>query len=157
MQIYEWVGPSAERRELVKQGKMKESEKIMAGIKDVIALKDIGPAKAEGIRAALVLYKGARAWEAGQISKEKYNEIYIQAQARFAELDQITDDWVRNNRAQNARNWARALQGYNDYLNAIQARQPQSVPAPSFPNNTIMDCYEQLGPYSKGTFDCYKR
>lgn len=114
-----------ERRQLVKQGKMKESEKIMATIKDLGSLRGIGPAKAEGIRAALVLYKGARAWEAGKISKDAYDEIYIQAQARFAELDQVTDSWIRRNRAQNAKNWANSLQAYSKYLDSIQ---PKSQP-----------------------------
>jgi len=129
-------------RQLVKQGKMAESEKIMATIKDLISPKEIGPAKAGGIRTglkaerirtALVMYKGAKALEAGLIPKDKYDEIYIQARARFAELDQVTDSWIRRNRAQNAKNWANSLLAHSNYLDHIEPKGQ--------PWTTIM-CYD---------------
>lgn len=127
---------SAEYRRLVDQGKMKRSEMIRKSIEDVINTPRIGPQKAETIRLLHLTYKNEKAFEEGKITQEKYDEIWVEIQARMAEIEQKTNQWVSQRNRQRAQAWGQALKNYNDYLDRMQPKQPWQVTCETFAGTT---------------------
>lgn len=76
-------------------------------------------------------------------------------------LEEYTDYVIRENKARAAATSRRrplvTLESLSGGLLTTKPRQPQYIPAPSIPERETMDCYQQPGPYSRGTYDCYRR
>jgi len=128
----------------VDSGNIKESRACFKKIDFVADTPRIGPAKAEIMRAALVRCRAVRAFEDGKITKQKLQDIKYEFKIRIAELDNVTDEWIRNNRQRNANNWARGMGIYNDYLKSIQPPQREW---------TKISCVE----IAPGHVDCTRR
>ena len=132
---------SAEREKLVEQGKMKRSEHIKAYMGDAQKYMT-GPTKAESMRAMMVLYRAAKALEAGQITQDKFDEIEMEVKIRLEELDEM-------NRQRRIQAWSQGLQQYQNYLNSLTPRQPSQNRPPAFLESERISGFNKICIYDR--------
>jgi hypothetical protein len=132
---------SAERLNLVEQGKMKRSEHIKAFMGDAEKYMT-GPTKAESMRALMVLYRAAKALEAGQITQDKFDEIEMEVKIRIDELEEMK-------RQRRIQAWSQGLQQYQNYLNSLTPRQSTQNRPPAFLKSQRTSGFNQICIYDR--------
>lgn len=133
----------------VDAGTMKESERYRRGIDEALQMKGRYRNKDKYLEYLNLRYKNAKAYEAGLITKDKYEDIKREALIFFDKWQQITTEQLTQDQQRRARAWAQGIQQYQNYLNSLTPRQPSQNRPPAFLKSQRTSGFNQICIYDR--------